>query len=183
MSSSSGNASGISAVIQSCSDCSTRQLPAPAVNQSIFEESLHQRLSLHRAFKFTAAIVEDIQAANDSGITPILISVGLDGWACDIRMIHPWMQASNLLFELVIRTAKPVYGMTDRFAVRHGNIYWWTYQSKAIWQALEQGAGHDEKADELIAAWKLLQSSKDVAFGMSSGRNVVDTTPHFPEVE
>lgn len=182
---SSANASGISAVIHSCSNCSTRQLPAPAVNQSIFEENLHQHLSLHRAFKFTAAIVEDIQAANDSGITPILISVGLDGWACDIRMIHPWMQVSNLLFELVIRTAKPVYGMTDRFAVKHGNVYWWTYQSKAIWQALEQGAGagHDEKADELIAAWKLLQSSKDVAFGMSSGRNAVDTTPQFPQVE
>ena len=50
-------------------------------------------------------------------------------------------------------------------------------------QALEQGAGHDEKTDELIAAWKLLQSSKDVAFGMSCGRNAIDTTLQFSEIE
>jgi hypothetical protein len=118
------------------------------------------------AFKFTAAIVGEIQAANDSGITPVLISVGLDGWACDVRMIFPWLQASNLLFELIIPTAKPVYGMADRFAEKYGDIYWWTYQAKAILQALKQGAGHDGMTDELIAAWKHLQSSEEVAFGM-----------------
>jgi hypothetical protein len=49
-------------------------------------------------------------------------------------------------------------------------------------QALEQGAGHYEKTDGLIAAWKLLQSSKDDAFGMSCGRNAIDTTAQFPEI-
>lgn len=56
--------------------------------------------------------------------------------------------------------------MTDRFAEKYGDIYWWTYQAKAILQALKQGAGHDGMTDELIAAWKHLQSSEEVAFGM-----------------
>jgi hypothetical protein len=53
-----------------------------AVNRSMFQENLHQRLSFHRAFKFTTAIKGDIQAANEADITLTIISVGLDGWAC-----------------------------------------------------------------------------------------------------
>jgi hypothetical protein len=56
--------------------------------------------------------------------------------------------------------------MTGRFAEKYGDIYWWIYQAKATLQALKQGAGHDGMADELIAAWKYLQSSEEVAFGM-----------------
>jgi len=35
------------------------------------------------------AITGDIQAANEAGIKPVLISVGLDGWDCDVRMLLP----------------------------------------------------------------------------------------------
>ncbi|CAN9477428.1 unnamed protein product [Alternaria alternata] len=174
---------GGSAVLHSCYDVPTRYIPAPALDDSFLASSQSHMIKQHRTFKFTQAIVSDIEAANQAGIEPTVLTIGVDGWFCDTRMILPWLQASTLQFELVIRTSQPAYGMTRRFAEEHGGIYWWTYQTKAILQALEQGAGHDEKTDELIAAWKLLQSSKDVAFGMSCGRNAIDTTLQFSEIE
>ncbi|KAG9186618.1 hypothetical protein G6011_09726 [Alternaria panax] len=159
-------ASGISAVLHSYSNVSTRKLPAPAINHSASEENLHQRLSLHRAFKFTAAIVGDVQAANESCVAPVIILVGLDGWACDTRtLLLSWLQASKLKFEPTIRTMKPWYGMADEFAIKHGEVYWWTYHATEILQALERGPGHDKKTEELIVVWKLIQAGKDVSFG------------------
>ena len=46
----------ISAVLHSCSNCSTRQLPSLGINKSMSQDNLHQRLAFHRASKFTMAI-------------------------------------------------------------------------------------------------------------------------------
>jgi hypothetical protein len=66
--------------------CSTQLLqlldsaaPGHTNRKSSFQENVHQRLSHHRAFKFTIAIVQDKQATNEVGVTPTLISIGLDG--------------------------------------------------------------------------------------------------------
>ncbi|KZM24447.1 hypothetical protein ST47_g4408 [Ascochyta rabiei] len=79
------------AALHSCSNCSTRELPAVAVDKSIFGDNLHLRLSHHRAFSFAQAITRDIQVANEAGVTPTLLSVGLDGWAGDERKLFPWL--------------------------------------------------------------------------------------------
>jgi len=173
----------VSAVLHSCSNCTTRQLPSLGINKSMSQDNLHQRLAFHRAFKFTMAITGDIQAANEAGIKPVLISVGLDGWACDERMLLPWLQTSALQFELVIHLQKLQYGMTDRFSELHGEIHWWEYQTQSILEALERGSGYDDKTDELIAAWKLLQSGKDVSFGVTCGRNFINTASRFPTID
>jgi hypothetical protein len=56
-------------VIHSCYDCSTRSFPSPAVDDSFLETVDSRRKALYRAFKFTKAICNDIEAANHAGIT------------------------------------------------------------------------------------------------------------------
>jgi hypothetical protein len=56
-------------VIHSCYDCSTRYLPSPSVDDSFLETVDSRRKALYRAFKFTQAIVGDIEAANQAGVT------------------------------------------------------------------------------------------------------------------
>lgn len=166
----------VSAVLHSCSNCSTRQLPAMTVDKSIFGSNLHARLAHHRAFCFTNAIVEDIVAANAAGITPTLLSVGLDGWACDERRLLPWLQASNLTFDLVVRMNGLNFGMSDTYVQQYGSVYWSSYNLGEIKDALESGPGSDAKTDELIACWKTCQSGKDTSFGVNVGRNTVNIT-------
>jgi hypothetical protein len=50
-------------------DCSTRSFPSPAVDDSFLETVDSRRKALYRAFKFTKAICNDIEAANHAGIT------------------------------------------------------------------------------------------------------------------
>jgi hypothetical protein len=82
--------SGGSAVIHSCSNCSTRNPPVAAVDKSYLDMNVTNRQARHRAFTFTKAILTGIEAANQAGVKPTLISVGLDGWACDERMLLLW---------------------------------------------------------------------------------------------
>jgi hypothetical protein len=115
-------------------------------------------------------------AANAAGITPTLLSVGLDGWACDERRLLPWPQASNLTFDLVIRMNGLNFGMSDTFSQQNGSVCWASYKLDAIKDALESGPGSDPQTDELIACWKTCQSGKDTTYGVNVGRNTVSIT-------
>jgi hypothetical protein len=158
------------------SNCSTRNLPAAAVDQSYADMDVTNRQARHRAFTFTRAILTDIEAANQAGIKPTLISVGLDGWACDERMILPWLRGSNVEFDLVLRLNGLFFGMSEEFVELHDDVYWATYDSNVLCQALEHGPGFDDKYDELIACWKKVQSGKDTSYGVNVGRNSVGLT-------
>ena len=70
------------------------------------------------------------------------------------------------------------YGMTDRFADLHHEVYWSTYETQGIFKAL-QSSGQDEKYDELIAVWKKVQDGKDVTYGKCVGRNYVNLSTIF----
>ena len=120
--------------------------------------------------------MNDIAAANAAGITPTLLSVGLDGWACDERRLLPWLQTSSLTFDLVIRMNGLDFGMRDTYVQQIGSVYWASYHLDEIKEALESGPGSDPKTDELIACWKTLQSGKDTSFGVNVGRNAVSVT-------
>jgi hypothetical protein len=172
---------GGSAVLHSCYDCPTRYLPASAVDDSFLETTNARRSDRYRAFKFTQAIVNDIEAANQAGIKPILLSVGVDGWACDRRMILPWLQGSTLRFDLVLRLNGLNYGMTDRFVELHHNVYWATYNPEYILEALEFRS-QDDKYKELVTVWNTIQDGKDVSFGVKMGRNAVNLKASFPPV-
>ncbi|KAF2130600.1 hypothetical protein P153DRAFT_418227 [Dothidotthia symphoricarpi CBS 119687] len=69
----------------------TRDLPAPDLKDSHLEAQQSGRWSKHTAWGFTQAILKDIEAASEAGITPTLLSVGLDGWVSDVRMLLPWL--------------------------------------------------------------------------------------------
>jgi len=69
------------------------------------------------------AITGDIRTANGLGITPKLISVGLDGWACDTWMILPYLQERGVTFTLTIRVGAKLYdGLSAKF-FRHHNSF------------------------------------------------------------
>jgi hypothetical protein len=174
---------GGSAVLHSCYQCPTRYLPAKAVVSSFLEKDARQRQVQYRAFKFTQAICEDIQAVNAIGVKPTLISVGLDGWACSERMILPWLRNCQLEFEFMLYLNGMHFGLSREFAKLHHGVYWVSYDTKQILGALQQDPGHERKYDELIAAWKSCQDVKDIAFRKSVGRNVVNFAASFTAVE
>ncbi|KAI5374659.1 hypothetical protein J4E82_006527 [Alternaria postmessia] len=171
------------AVIHSCYDVATRYLPSPAVDDSFTASSQSYRIKQHRAFVFTQAIVNDIEAANQAGIRPTILSVGADGWFCDAKAIVPWLQATILKFDLVLYLNCLPNGISTKFADEHYGAWWIRYDPQLILKALESGFGLDEKADELIAAWKILQDSKDSSFGKSYGRNHINPNTLFPILE
>jgi hypothetical protein len=137
----------------------------------------------YRAFKFTQAICEDIQAANAIGVKPTLISVGLDGWACNERIILPWLRNCKLEFEFMLYLNGMHFGLSREFAQLHHGVYWVTYDMRQILEAVERFPGHERKYDELIMAWKSCHAVKDIAFKKSVGRNVVNFATSFPAAE
>ncbi|KAJ4317586.1 hypothetical protein N0V94_004880 [Neodidymelliopsis sp. IMI 364377] len=171
------------AVPHSSYECQTRKIPALAHDLSYLETQNHQKKMVWRGFKFTQAIVNDITVANNAGIKPFLISQGLDGWACDVRMIHPWLQATKLQLELVIKTNALQFGLDSTFAEQHGGVFWWHHNPQDILQALEDGHGNNPKADQLIASWRICQSHKDGQFGVKKRRNFVDMNVSYPALD
>lgn len=171
------------AVLHNCSNCKTRFLPAPAVNRSKEETVLTLRLALHRAFEFTKAIQSDIEAANLVGITPTLISIGLDAWASDGGMILAWLQTTKVHFNLVMQLNGLYYGMSEKYLQLSSKVYCGSYDSDAIRRALEDGPGSDDKVDELIAAWKMLQNTKNNTFCVSISRNTLAMSSDAPAEE
>ncbi|EDU39867.1 hypothetical protein L13192_02062 [Pyrenophora tritici-repentis] len=175
-----------SAVLHSCYDCPTRYLPAPAIDNSFLGNSAGEKSDIHRAFEFTKAIVNDIESANQAGLRPTVVSVGLDGWACDLRMLKPWLQQNGLHFDLVLRLNGLYYGMSEKFVEEDHNVYWVRHDIGDIQKtcSLEPTAwnGHDEKSRELITVWKTLQDGKDLSFGVKTGRNAVNLTASLPSV-
>ncbi|KAJ8106966.1 hypothetical protein OPT61_g9188 [Boeremia exigua] len=97
-----GNRTG-AAFLHAANECPTRRVPALTQDLSYRETENHQKSMVWRGFKFTEAIVNDIKAANQAGIKPIVISQGIDGFFCDVRMILPWLRATRIDFEPVIK--------------------------------------------------------------------------------
>jgi hypothetical protein len=176
-----GNVAG-TALLHAYYECHTRDLPAPAYNNS-FRATGNRQKELHRAFRITQEIQDSIQAANAAGIRPVILSVGLDAWACDLRMIEPWLRETQLEFKLCFRLTGLHYGMSNQHVFVDHGVYWISYQPKDILHVIQQGPGHNAPVDELIAAWKRLQDGKDLSFGVKRGRNFVDMTASFPLVE
>jgi hypothetical protein len=144
------------AVLHAASDTQTRYLPAPGINNSS-ALSGQARWEAYRAFKFTQAWTDEIKAANAAGIVPTVLSIGLDAWACDVRMLHPWLQTRTISFHLHMRLNGLLYGMTTAHITLHREVYWAQYDVATILAALNNDV-RDAAVDELIAAWSDLQT-------------------------
>ncbi|KAH9862401.1 hypothetical protein J1614_011056 [Plenodomus biglobosus] len=173
-----------SVIVHACYQVQTRDLPALEHNDSHREAKESRRLRLSRAHKFTEAITKDIIASNVAGIEPILLSVGLDGWACDTRMILPWLTRLNLRFKLVIRLTALQYGISASCTKLRGKVYWSEYNSADLVVAMHKGSSADVALKELIDAWDLLQYRKDlrVENPLFNGRNDVDFSAKYPPI-
>lgn len=84
------------AVLHTAYECPTRRVPALEHDLSYLETDNRQKKMVYRGFKFTQAIVNDIRAANQAGIKPFVITQGVDGWFCDLKMIMTWLKATKL---------------------------------------------------------------------------------------
>ena len=120
---------------------------------------------------------------NQSRTWRTLLSDSADGWFCDTRAITPVLQATGLEFDLVLYLNCLPNGISTNFADDHHGAWWIRYDPQLILKALKSGPGQDEKADELIAAWKILQDSKDSCFGKSYDRNHICPDTMFPLLE
>lgn len=170
-----------SAILHVCNNVATRHLPAPEHNDSPKEKDQKRRNSLSQAWKFTAAITRSITMANEADIVPTLLSVGLDGWACDVRMILPYLLHRELQFKLVLRVPELYYGLSAKYFSKTGDskareLYWATYDSDVLRRTLEKEPGLDEATDNLVLSWQRIQDLKDLRANenaLYSGRNRV----------
>lgn len=148
---------GGSAVMHSCYDCPTRYLPSPTVGNSWLETKDAHRSDKYRAFKFTKQSSTTFRRP-----TRLVLRQPWFLWALMggpptagpfFRGYKTLIQDSNSRLRIVMRMNGLDYGMTDRFADLHHEVYWSTYEIQGILKAL-QSSGQDEKYDELIAVWK-----------------------------
>ncbi|KAJ8115186.1 hypothetical protein OPT61_g3100 [Boeremia exigua] len=159
----------------------TRHIPAPDVNDSHHHTDFI-RWHKNRAFMMTQGIISDIEAANANDVIPTVLSVGVDAWACDVRMVLPWLQShQDLRFKIVLRMNDLFHGMRVDHTTEHCGAYWAEYEPAAILNALLHGPGADAAVDDLIKTWKTMQSLKDTTLGISleARRNHVDFSREY----
>jgi hypothetical protein len=77
-------ASPDSAVLHSSHDIASSDLPAVGIEPWTTEPLEGRRRSMRRASRTTENILEDMQEANALGVVPILYSIGIDGWTCEV---------------------------------------------------------------------------------------------------
>ena len=162
----------------------TRYMPAPSYDSSTAEEKEDLRWHVRRAFYFTKAILADIKKANIAGITPTLLSVGLDGFTCNRKALSAWLEVNeDIDFEVVFRFRSLNYGMQEEHVDVHANVYWAAFSSDALRKALN-GDQSDQRLVQVLESMDKLQGIKDAMTGENSlknGRNGVDTNFVFPD--
>ncbi|KAH7075822.1 hypothetical protein BKA63DRAFT_413147 [Paraphoma chrysanthemicola] len=169
------------AILHAAANAKTRHIPAADEKDSHLELSETLRWEKHVAWKFTQAITDDIIAANEAGVEPILLSVGIDGFTCSTKMLEPWLSRGHVRFRLALRLTTLDYGITDSHIDLHHKVYWGNYDVNVILKHLQDNSAADDKTHELIQAWKLLQYAKDNC--AKAGRNTVDLSASFSPLE
>lgn len=109
------------------------------------------------------AITDNIRAANLRGYRPVLISVGLDGFACKIPSLKEYLESSTLDFTLVLRERNLDHGLSPRFWVEHKWVSWYAVDSTDLLQGPQQKLDVHTRGDicALISTWDQLQTLKD----------------------
>lgn len=167
------------AVLHAYSFVARSDLPAPEHDNSVREKTGSRRQKVHRAFEWIESITGDITAANRAGVTPTLLSVGIDGSACHGPAILDYLQRSlkrALSFHLTLRVPFLHYGLSPENFICIRNVYWLTLNVDDIHAALE-GRGGSNAAQQLVDAWSELQRRKGLQSMqenmLHNGRNVV----------
>lgn len=169
------------AVFHICYQVATRHLLAPLHCDASKEKTQANQAYIRRAHMLTQAIEKDLNIASAAGLIPTILSIGIDAWACEVKMILPWINRVPH-FVLAIRETQLVYGMTVANFTEHGKVFWAHVESEEIRNSIEHGSNADSAAGELITAWNAVQSLKDARTAdkhLRNGRNKVDLTAVF----
>jgi len=87
----------------------TRHVPTERLNMAFRQTHPHVRQNLKNAWKYTKATKDDFVSIAKL-VKPTIMSIGIDGFACKIENIIPFMKR-NADFVLVIRETELVYGV------------------------------------------------------------------------
>ena len=125
----------------------------------IFDKTLRAYTS--QAHKFTRAIDKTLEDSAARGIKPLLISIGLDGFACKADLILPWLQRSPS-FTLIVRETELVYGMIAAYFSRQDSgFYYGFFESHDLLAGSYSDTAVDDAFKNLSAAWNACQDWKD----------------------
>ncbi|KAH6865015.1 hypothetical protein BKA58DRAFT_443075 [Alternaria rosae] len=138
-------------------DVHTSCMPTGKFSQAHTTIDPSLRLYNARAYKFTHAIYGILEHFVARGTKPILLSIGLDGFACKPDLILPWFQRSPP-FTLVIRENKLVYDMQVTYFPQHeSRFYYGLLESHDLRQALSAEKAAEDAVKNLLAARKACQ--------------------------
>lgn len=151
----------------------TRYLPGLSHDDSTVESAQGVRFDKRRSYLITSAILADIEAANLTGHTPTIVSVGLDAFCCSTSRLASWLVANpNLALNLVLRLKSLDYGMSDKYVTETADAWWTKFTHTELRDA--RAGQQDARTEELFAAWDDLQGRKDSRVGenaLKNGRN------------
>jgi hypothetical protein len=178
----------------------SRSLPASKENIATSTTSSARQTQLARSWEFTNGIVKDlnkIASALPSG-KPTLVSIGIDGFACQISLILPFLKRVPQI-TWVIRETELCYGMSEKvFPRRQSGLYYGVFDSYDMIAGIEARLSTDKAKDDchdvddevqhLLNVWDTLQNLKDKCRDLKVGRNIgrngdhrKDTRPDMKE--
>jgi hypothetical protein len=113
-----------------------------------------------RAQQFTEAITADLRSLSHGIKSPVLLSVGIDGFTCNAPLLQQWLQAVNLEFEFAISTGK-IPEMNEQHFTQVNGSYIGRYDSRVLQTSLQDISQAPEAYSDLIAVWNEQQQTKN----------------------
>jgi hypothetical protein len=167
----------------------SRHLPAAKGSNATSSTSSAIQTQLSWSWTFTNAIVKDLEQIATK-CKPILISIGIDGFACNVSLILPVLKRV-LEFTWIIREI--CYGMSEKVFQRYqSGPYYGVFDSSAIINGIEPRSrddlhGFNDGIELLLQDWDALQAHKDACknhkVGRTIGRSGNHRGAHRPDVK
>ncbi|KAI4932103.1 uncharacterized protein J4E92_004002 [Alternaria infectoria] len=152
---------GIDATLVAMSYVHTSVAPTGQFSQAHTTTDPTRRAYYARAHKFTHNIDSFLEHSTARGTKPVILSIGLDGFACKATLILPWLQRSPP-FTLIIRENTLAYGMDAAYFPQYpSGLYYGFFESQELVQALSTDKAVGDAVKNLLGAWKACQDWKD----------------------
>jgi hypothetical protein len=154
-------------------DVHTRLIPTGEHSEAHTTNDPSIKSFFSRAHKFTSAIDQAFvnSSQHHSQHNRVLLSIGLDGFACHAPLVLAWLKRSPP-FTLVIRETELIYGMSAEHFPKHSSgLFYGTFLSTDIEKSIESGVSVDRATHNLLDAWRACQQWKD-ASGGNNGRKI-----------
>ena len=134
------NNEGINATLIAMSYVHTSVASTGEFSQAHTTTDPTRRAYYARAYRYTHTIDRFLEHFTARGTKPIILSIGLDGFACKADLILPWLQRSPS-FTLIIRSPDLVFGMDLAYFSQHNSgFYYWLFEAMTfLWDFHRHG--------------------------------------------